>query len=77
MRQADFTDLIGLDDFDILHRIMLDIPGDEFHAHLFGGGGDHGISDVQGMAFAEFHQVFARPVGDRQVNVDGSQDIEK
>jgi len=56
---------------------MLDIPGDEFHAHLFGGGGDHGISDVQGMAFAEFHQVFARPVGDRQVNVDGSQDIEK
>jgi hypothetical protein len=41
---------------------------DEFHAHLFGGGGDHGISDAQGMALAEFPQVFTRPVGNCQVN---------
>ena len=75
--RADFTVSIGFDDLDILHRIMLDISGDEFHAHLFGGGGNHGISDTQGMALAEFHQVFARPVGDCQVNVNGSQYIEK
>ena len=56
---------------------MLDIPGDEFHAHLFGGGSDHGISDAQGMALAEFPQVFAGRVGDRQINVNGSEDIEK
>ena len=56
---------------------MLDIPGDEFHAHLFGGGGDHRISDTQSMALEEFPQVFTRPVGDCQVNVNGSQDIEK
>jgi len=56
---------------------MLDIPGDEFHAHLFGGGGDHGISDAQGMALAEFPHVFPCLIGDCQVNVNGSQDIEK
>ena len=56
---------------------MLDIPSDEIHAHLFGGGGDHCISYAQGMALAEFPQVFSCLVGNRQVNVNGSQDIEK
>ncbi|MCX5839192.1 MAG: hypothetical protein NTW71_11855 [Deltaproteobacteria bacterium] len=56
---------------------MLDIPGDKFHAHLFGGGGDHRISDAQGVAFAEFHQVFACLIGDFQVSVNGSQNIKK
>ena len=40
---------------------MLDIPSDEFHAHLFGGGDDYGISDAQGMALAEFPHVIPLP----------------
>jgi hypothetical protein len=72
-----FTDSIRFEDLDILHGIMHYISGDEFHAHLFGGGGDHCISYAQGMALVEFPQVFSCPVGNRQVNVNGSPDIEK
>jgi hypothetical protein len=46
LRRADFTDSVRFQDIDILHRIMLDIPGDEFHSHLFGGGCDHCISNA-------------------------------
>ena len=56
---------------------MLDVSCDEFHAHLFGGSGDHGIANAQGMTLSESPQVFTRPVGDRQININGSQDIEK
>ena len=66
---------IGFENLDILHRIMLDIPCNEFHAHLFGGGGDHCIYDAHGMALAEFPQVFARPVSDCQININGCTEV--
>ena len=69
--------LIWLNDLDILHWIMLDIPSDEFKAHLFGGGGDYGISDTHGMVLAKFTQVFSGLVSDCQIDVNEGKDIEK